>query len=132
RAGLVQAIDGSTTLLDGGQTVAHAPGLGGIVHVWAQGPTVLEAYRWCGAVDPAECRTAMSAEVVDAATWIDLPVARVAAGVATRTDPLAAWIPQGGPWESEPIDGPATEVCESHGSGHLADDGQVVLMMWAK
>ncbi|MBX3193485.1 MAG: hypothetical protein KF727_00095 [Microbacteriaceae bacterium] len=132
RAGLVQAIDGPTTLLDGGQTVAHTPGLGGIVHVWAQGSSLISAYRWCGSVDPARCRAETSDDVVDAAAWIGLPVARVAAGVALRTDPLEAWLPQGGPWESEPITGPETEVCESHGSGHLGEDGQVVLAMWAR
>ena len=132
RAGLIQAIDGPTTLLDGGRTVGHAPGRGGIVHVWAQGSFLISAYRWCGTVDPAECRATASGEAVDAATWIGLPVARVAAGVATRTDPLSAWVPWGGSWESEPIAGPETDVCESHGSGHLAEDGQVVLMMWAR
>ncbi|MBX3193486.1 MAG: hypothetical protein KF727_00100 [Microbacteriaceae bacterium] len=133
RLGLVAAVDAPRTLRDGGQTVAHRPGWGGIYHVWSQEGFVLLAYRWCGLQDPVACRAAMGDEVTDAAAAIGLPVAPAANGVATPTDPLTVWQPTGGTWTAgEVTNPPVSDACETGGTGFTSDDGRVVVLTWAR
>ena len=132
RLGLVAAAEGPAPLLDGGQTVAHRPGWGGVYHVWSQDGLALLAYRWCGLQDPAACRTAMADEVVELATSIALPVAPAEPGVAVSGDLLQAWLPAGGPWSlSEVSNPPTSDACETGGTGFTAEDGRAVVLTWA-